>query len=233
VNVDDGRTANEPDEPTTEWLVNQIAHALRNPIFAALVQIEALALRGGQEPGIDKAADSVYKQLKRLEHNVNEMLLFGRPAKVQREPLDVTQLVNELVEAYRRGDREEAAEVTVTTSCDSLEARWDVAMVRTVLERLLDNAVQQTAAPHRISVHLSRSPDGQAVLSISDDGEGVAADLADRIFLPFFPQHRGRPGLGLAIAAKFTGLHGGTVSVASRPEGGAEARVLLPLDGPE
>ena len=230
---DDARTSREVEAPTTEWLVNQIAHALRNPIFAALVQLEALALRSGQAPGAEMTAETVYKQLKRLEHTVDEMLLYGRPAALRRTPVDVGRLVGEVADAYRRGEREEPAEVSLSSSTDGLQAHWDADAVRTILERLMDNAVQHTATPHRIEIRVSPDHDDQVMISIADDGDGIAADLADRIFLPFFPQHRGRPGLGLAIAAKFTDLHGGRLTVASRPQGGAEARVVLPLGGPE
>ena len=225
----DTHQANTPQEPTTEWLVNQIAHALRNPIFAALVQIEALALRAGHAPGSDKAADNVYKQLKRLEQAVNEMLAFGRQSKLARASVDVDHLVRSVAETYRRGDREDPAEVTVTGSCPDLQAPWDEGVVRSALERLMDNAVQQTKAPHRIDIQVDRNENGHVVISIVDDGDGIADDLKEQIFLPFFPQHRGRPGLGLAIANKFITLHGGRLTVESRPEGGTEARVVLPL----
>ena len=68
--------------PDPEWLVNQIAHALRNPIFAALVQSEALALKAANEPSLARSAQMVQNQLKRLEKNLEEMLLLGRPAKL-------------------------------------------------------------------------------------------------------------------------------------------------------
>jgi signal transduction histidine kinase len=71
---------------------------------------------------------------------------------------------------------------------------------------------------------------GRVVLTVRDEGEGIPEDLLPGVLLPFYPQHRGRPGLGLPIAVKFATLLGGTLIVESPPGNGTEVRVTLPLD---
>jgi K+-sensing histidine kinase KdpD len=218
----------QPSE--SEWLVNQIAHALRNPIFAASVQAEAISLRASQLPEITKPVSILYRQLKRLETSVDEMLLLGRPVKVSTHEVDVAKLLSTVAEDYRNGRRREAAEVEVALEQDDLKAEWDARVVQVMLERLLDNAVEHTTEPHSIRIKAT-SDNGQVTLTVCDEGEGIPEELKDRVFLPFFPQHRGRPGLGLAIAKKLAEALGGRIEISSEQGKGTEVRCILPTRG--
>ncbi len=210
------------------WLTNQIAHALRNQIFAALVHAEVLQQRVQQDPTLRRGVDALFTQVKRLETTIDEMLLFGRDVPVERSPVRVAGLLEEIAAEYRQGRRAEPADVRLAVDAE-LEASWDPRAVRVILERLLENAVQHSPAPH--TVELAASADGtDIVLSVSDRGEGVAEDVRERAFEPFFPQHQGRIGLGLTVAQKFAHALGGRVSLEPRPGGGTVACCRLPLD---
>jgi signal transduction histidine kinase len=219
-------------ELDSEWLVNQIAHALRNPIFAALVQVDALSLRTGQQPEARRAIETLQRQLRRLEETINDMLLFGRRVQLKRTAVDVDELVTTVADVYRRGERQEPAAVTVRPAGSGLSASWDPAAVRSILERLLDNAVQHSKPPHRVELRVEPDAEGRVTLAVRDEGEGIPHELRDRVMLPFFPQHRGRPGLGLAIAMKLTEQLGGTLTLESQPGVGTEVRVCLPRETP-
>jgi len=220
-------------DPTAdrEWLVNQIAHALRNPIFAATVQTEALHLRAGDPDAVIKTADALHGQLQRLSQNIDEMLLFGRPIRPAFERVSAAEIAATLVNRYRNGDREEPAEVTAETVDPELAGFWDRNAVLVILERLLDNAVQHTEAPHRVRLAAAATDDGMVVFRVSDDGAGIPPDILERALLPFFPQHSGRPGLGLAIADKFARFFGGSIEIDSAPGSGTVVRCILPLRG--
>jgi signal transduction histidine kinase len=214
----------------SEWLVNQIAHALRNPIFAALVQTEALSLRTSRSPEAQRAVSTLYGQLKRLEAQIDDMLLYGRPARPRPARLPVDDLVRSTAESYRVGNRGAAAEVVLDNQIGAAEVVWDPTMVRVILERLIDNAVEHTPAPHRIWLTAAAEGADRLCLTVRDQGDGIPADVQERMFLPFFPQHCGRAGLGLAIAKKFAEALGGTLAVRSRQGDGTEARCVLPRD---
>jgi signal transduction histidine kinase len=211
-----------------EWLVNQIAHALRNPIFAALVQTEALSMRTSQIPEAEKAIGSLYRQLKRLEAQVDDMLLYGRPARLTPTRVAVDDILEPVVQSYGRGDHDEPAEILVDNRVGAVQVEWDPGAVTAILVRLLDNAVQHTPPPHRVWIRLTESDGDDLVLTVSDQGEGIQDDLKDRVFLPFFPQHRGRQGLGLSIVRKLVNALGGTVAISSQQGAGTEARCVLP-----
>jgi len=225
--------ADTRDEPAAdrEWLVNQIAHALRNPIFAATVQTEALHLRANDPLAVTKTVESLHGQLQRLSTTIDEMLLFGRPIRASFEEVSVAETIASLVRRYHNGDRQEPAEVTAVEVDPELSGRWDRNAVIIILERILDNAVQHTEEPHEIRIAAAENSDGEVVFTISDQGAGIPPDILERALLPFFPQHSGRPGLGLSIAEKFARFFGGRIEIESVEGTGTVARCILPLRG--
>lgn len=212
-----------------EWLVNQIAHALRNPIFAATVQTEALHLRAGDPAAVAKTADSLHEQLLRLSGNIDEMLLFGRPIQAVFEEVSVAEILGTLVSRYANGDRVEAAEISADEVDPALTGWWDRNAVIVILERILDNAVQHTDEPHRIRIAATTTDNGSVAFTISDHGDGMPQEMVEKALLPFYPQHSGRPGLGLAIADKFASFFGGRIEIESTPDEGTTVRCVLPL----
>ncbi|MGD8441201.1 MAG: HAMP domain-containing sensor histidine kinase [Holophagae bacterium] len=211
-----------------EWLVNQIAHALRNPIFAASVQGEALQLRADDPAAVVKALDSMRGQLQRLSSIIDEMLLFGRPVRPTLEDVDVADALDSVAARYRAGDRQAPAEVSVGPIAPGLVGFWDRQLVTIVLERLLDNAVQHTEPPHRIEL-TAAADTGVIVVAVRDAGRGIPPDILEQALLPFFPQHSGRAGLGLAVADKMVRAHGGRIELESIEGEGTTARYVLPV----
>jgi signal transduction histidine kinase len=115
-----------------------------------------------------------------------------------------------------------------------LVAQVDPGRVRTILRNLLDNAVKYSPAGGSISCRLDAAGD-QAVITVADDGIGIAPADAERIFRRF---GRARPaagaaipgvGLGLYICRTLARLHGGDIKVRAKPEGGSAFLVSLPL----
>lgn len=217
--------------PDPEWLVNQIAHALRNPIFAATVQAEALALKARSSEELSRSAAMVQGQLKRLADDIDEMLLLGRPAYLNPRVTDLVAVARGVAESFRRGRGGDAAAVELRGPA-AAPFHSDPDAIRIILERLLRNAVQHTAPPHEVELEIEAAADGTATVSVRDRGAGMAPELLEKAFLPFFPQHRGRPGLGLAVAAKLAHALGGSIEIESEPGVGTTARLMLPPTAP-
>ena len=225
----DGQQPSSPGavKPDLEWIVNQVAHALRNPVFAALVQAEVLELRASDAQTVSAGVALVHAQLKRLETIIDEMLIFGRPANIERRPARAIELVEPVLESVRSREGTEPAAVRLVADSSDLEVDWDPRAVKLILERLLDNAVRHTESPHEIQVTLDHR-DGVVELSVHDEGEGMTAEILANALLPFFPQHGGRAGLGLAIAEKYARALGGQLDIQSREGHGTTVRCSLP-----
>jgi signal transduction histidine kinase len=227
------RNSQSGPPPDAEWLVNQIAHTLRNPIFAAMVQAEALVMRAGEDEGIANAAKLVYKQLKRLEVDINEMLLYGRPPKINPRRVRLAQVVEQVAARFQRGEHGQAARVEANLPPGDLELTTDPDAVVIVLDRLLLNAVQHTPEPHQVRIGLEFDDQNTLRFTVSDGGEGIPDNVQEKMYLPFYPQHSGRPGLGLAVAAKFAHALGGSLSIRSAEGVGTTVTVVVPANHPD
>ena len=217
-------------ESDREWLVNQIAHALRNPIFAASVQTEALHLRARDPQAVRETADKLHAQLRRLSGAIDEMLLFGRPYQAHHEDIVVAELLNNLTERYVTGHRRAPAQVRLAGKTAGLVGHWDRTAITVILERILDNAVEHTDEPHEIDLAAEADGERHIVFTVRDRGEGIPAEILDQVLLPFFPQHSGRPGLGLAIADKFVRELNGRIEIESTEGDGTTVRCVLPVN---
>jgi signal transduction histidine kinase len=103
--------------------------------------------------------------------------------------------------------------------------------VRQVLMNLVQNAVQASSRGNTVWAH-TRLDDGEAVVEVADQGEGIPEEHRERLFFPFFTTKRGGTGLGLAISNKIARAHGGELELAKSDDLGSTFRLRLPLEGP-
>jgi signal transduction histidine kinase len=113
-----------------------------------------------------------------------------------------------------------------------LQLAADAPKLERIVENLLVNAAKHTPAGTTIWVRLHAQDNG-VLLLVEDEGPGVPAQLREQIFQPFrqggtVADHAPGSGIGLALVARFAGLHGGRAWVQDRPGGGASFPVFLP-----
>jgi signal transduction histidine kinase len=111
--------------------------------------------------------------------------------------------------------------------------RADRERIRLALDALVENAVKFTSEGERVSI-MGRTDDGHVIVEVSDGGEGIPPDQAERIFERFARVDEGRTrgsggtGLGLAMVKAIIEAHGGSVSVESAPGLGSTFRMRIP-----
>lgn len=181
--------------PDPEWLVNQIAHALRNPIFAATVQAEALALKARSSDELSRSAAMVQGQLKRLADDIDEMLLLGRPAHLNPRATDLVAVARGVAESFRRGLGGDAASVELRTA-GAVPFLSDPDAIRIILERLLRNAVQHTEPPHEVELEVAVATDGAATVSVRDRAPAWRRSCSRRPSCRSSPSTGGGPASG-------------------------------------
>lgn len=139
-------------------------------------------------------------------------------------PVDLAQVAERA--AAQAHERFPKVEVVVKTSGKS-QVTADARRAAQVAEILLTNACE--AAKTHVTMHVAgSSKTGEVGWTIVDDGPGMAAELTDNLFEPFFTTRAGHSGLGLALARKLVTLHGGRLNVGNQPEGGFQAQVTWP-----
>ncbi len=219
--------------------VGDASHELRTPLASVQAYAE-LFERGARDRPADlaRAMAGIEREAKRMGILVDDLLLLarldqGRP--LERKAVDLTEVVGEAVDAARM--LEPGRPIDLVTP-GPLVVTGDRARLRQVVDNLLANVRAHTPPATAAAVRLAREQE-TAVVEVADEGPGLGAEQAARVFERFYradpsrSKDRGGSGLGLTIVAAIAAAHGGDASVLSAPGEGTTFRVSLPLDGPD
>lgn len=220
--------------------IRNMTHELKTPISTVSVAIEALQ---NFDALSDPARTREYLNISRLELNrlsllvdkVLRMSLFeqGEP-EIKPEPLDLRQLVEEVLAAMKIQFEKYRAEVSFSASGENFVLRGDRLHLTSVVYNLLDNALKYSHSSPQIAILLAQS-EGQLALQVRDRGRGIPAAYLERVFEKFFRVPTGDVhdvkghGLGLSYVAGVVRLHGGSIGVESTEGEGASFEVKLPV----
>jgi signal transduction histidine kinase len=183
-------------------LAATVAHELRNPLN--IISMAAV----GSPP---ETRAEIRAQIERADHLIQDLLSYSGEMRLSCKPV----LLGELVQRVAAGVPQQPIEVDIdpglTVLADPLRAEQ-------ILSNLIGNAIamMRGSAQPRIEVDAVRQADGMILLRVSDNGPGVAADLAPDLFQPFTTRRPGGTGLGLAIVRRLVEAHGGSVRLAAR-----------------
>jgi PAS domain S-box-containing protein len=212
-----------------------LGHELRNPLGTITNAIALLRSRGG-DPELARLGAVIQRQTTQLTRLVDDLLDVARvtsgKVELRREVVDLREIAHHCIDALTEAGRTSAHRLTLEGP--PVRVDGDPARLAQVISNLLDNALKYTPAGGEVRVVTAR--DGEtAVLRVRDSGEGIRADLVDRIFDLFVqePQAldrtRGGLGLGLTLVKRLVELHGGEVAATSAGEGrGSEFSIRLP-----
>ncbi|MCI4042009.1 HAMP domain-containing sensor histidine kinase [Streptomyces sp. TRM75563] len=203
--------------------VADAAHELRSPLTTLLASLE-VALAYPERTDWPRAVATAARQTGRLQTLAEDLLLLARldahaPTTDSGPPIDLAALVSRLVEEYEPPDR------PVTLTADGTATAYVHGSpddYERLLRNLVDNAARHAASRVRATV---RNQDEQVVLSVHDDGPGVPAEDAERIFERFVrrddarSRDHGGTGLGLAIARELAHRHRGTLDLVPSDRG--------------
>ena len=210
-----------------------VNHEFRTPL--AVVDSAATEQLSFPSPDIDsqlERAAQIRRACRRLTALVDNCLISDRldaPAfRLQLHRAPVMELVDDAAQlvhwSRRHRLRLDSAQAPAIWECDST-------LIRIALSNLVDNAVKYAKAGE-ITVRARTDDRGQLELTVSDQGPGLAPELALRIFERFERGHRSDQargfGLGLWVARRIARLHGGDIQAAPSPEGGTSFTLTLP-----
>jgi len=189
---------------------------------------------------LDRIMHRVEQESARMGVLVEDMLLLARldqQRPIEHRPVDLLTLAADAVQDARMIAPERTIELTVSSGAAFL-VLGDEVRLRQVIGNLMSNALTHTPEGTPVEVRILsgmlRSTPG-VVLEVADQGPGLRASQAERVFERFYRADQARTrkaggaGLGLAIVAALVAAHGGTVSVDSTPGHGATFRITLPL----
>ncbi|WP_376087900.1 PAS domain S-box protein [Roseomonas sp. CCTCC AB2023176] len=212
-------------------LLAGVAHELNNPLAILLAQA-ALLRETAATPDLLRRAERIHAAAERSGRIVKSFLAMARQEAPRREPVQVAAVVQAAVELTAYGARSAGIAVEVTHDALLPPVEGDRDLLSQVVANLLVNAqqvLQDRSGPRHVAVRTRRAGEG-VVVEVADSGPGVPAEIAGRIFEPYFttkPSGAGT-GIGLAICRNVVTSHGGRIELEDAPGGGALFRVWLP-----
>ena len=218
------QTLREADRRKDEFLA-MLAHELRNPLAPLRTGLELIRLAGNTTEAVASVRTMMEEQVAQMVRLIEDLLDVSRITtgniRLQRRPTLLSTLVNAAIEANRTAIRHGRMALEVNVPDVPVLVDVDPTRFVQILSNVLHNAVKFTDAGGRITlaVHVE-APDGSdaehVVLTVTDSGIGIPAELLPRVFDLFTQDDRSRHhadglGIGLALARRLIELHGGSI----------------------
>lgn len=203
-----------------------MAHEVRNPLGTIFNAVASLR-RAGHDGHEDKTSadlpdllDILQEEADRLQRLVADLLDFSRPSVVEVASTDLRPVLENAVDSARLdpalGGEAKEVHLQIADSLPSVDT--DARLLHRALVNLLVNALQNVAEDGEVSLRASVERD-MLCITVHNDGATVAADLAERLFEPFFTTRATGTGLGLAVVRRVAEDLGGSVRLEPRGEG--------------
>lgn len=214
-----------------QHLLHDISHELRSPLTRMQAAIGLLQ----QDPARLEMVERIDRESQRMDTLIEALLtlarLQGRPESIERESIDIVELLSVIAEDARFEAQIKGCQVRLQ-ACPTFVSRVNGELLYRCFENVIRNAVRHTRPNTTVVVVAEANGDaGGLVVRISDQGPGVEHSRLQSIFNPF---ERGLNeastgfGLGLAIASRAVKIHGGTILARNEPPGGLTVEINLP-----
>jgi signal transduction histidine kinase len=214
-----------------------LAHEIKNPLAGIKVAMQVLSEEASLSEEDRGVVKKVGQEVVRLESLMKNFLNFAKPAKPQLTGLNVNSLMNTILAFYvksRPGTPDRPNAVIIAKELQPVpETMADPMQLQQIFLNIVLNAVDAMPKGGRLGVRTSfEAGPGLIHIEISDTGNGISKEHADKIFHPFFTTKPKGTGLGLAISKQLIEQHGGSIAAAANPSGGTVFRIELPLISP-
>jgi two-component system, sporulation sensor kinase E len=205
-----------------------VAHEVRNPLGIIRASVQLMEESDCNPGRVREAADVIKHEIDRLDRVIKALLDFGRPAAPSLRPVDMRQVVEEVVLFTRRFASRASVEIVEEYAEDASTAMADPEQLKQVFVNLISNAVQAMSESGGTLNVATGAEDEFSYVRFTDNGPGMSEETMRKAFDPFYSTRDDGTGLGLTIVHRIVDEHGGHIEVTSDPERGTAFTVYLP-----
>ncbi len=210
-----------------------VAHEIGNPLNSLNIHLQIMEreLRDVKEKEIRDSLQELVEvssnEIKRLDQIIHSFLRALRPTQPQREPVEVTSLLEDTLKGMEReiSDRGVWVEREFPEKLPTLQL--DKGQMHQAFYNLIRNALQAMTGGGILTLGV-RVSDTAVAVSFSDTGSGIQAEDLGAIFQPYHTTKEEGTGLGLMIVQRIMQDHGGQIEIETRPDQGTTVTLLLP-----
>jgi len=210
-----------------------IAHEIKNPLGIINNAIWAIRKMTDVETvPIGEEIQIIGGEIQRMREIIDSMLTLSRDSKLDREDVDVAELLEMILMLVKKGFKERGIELEQHFA-EVPQIRANRNSMTQMFLNLMLNAGDAMPEGGRLTVDLDMDGESFVSIKISDTGQGISPEYIEKIFTPFFttkPTREGT-GLGLSLAYDTVSKHGGEITVQSEENHGTTFLIRLPLDG--
>lgn len=216
-------------------LATGLAHEIRNPLTA--INVRLFTLQKGMGKGTNEHSDAalIRNEIDRLEQILKNFLKLARPTEPKFTLLTAEPAFREVRDLLAPQLHSLAIELKLDSMANT-RFHADPLQLKQVLINLIQNAADSigrrgtiTLRARQDEVRLGGQPIESVILEVEDTGVGIAPEVQERLFDPFFSTKENGTGLGLPIAAKIIDQHKGILDFETQPGHGTTFRVILPM----
>ncbi len=207
----------------------QLAHQIRTPLSSALLYASHLS---NEELGAERRerfSERIKVSLQLMERQINDMLAFTRGGQYSPELFDLIPLLEETIQMLDPGLKKNSAKLSFT---NLIPGRCIVSGNRDALQgavmNIATNSLKHGGEGVRLEMELCQTSDKSLSLTIRDNGPGIAPEIQDKVFDPFFTTSTSGTGLGLAVVQAVILDHNGRIALQAPDEDGASFKIELP-----
>lgn len=220
-----------------EQFLGMVTHEIKGVLTVLSGYTQLITRPEGRRPDIvERLAVAVPPQMQRLARLVNDLQDLSRIERdsfqIHRGRCDLVEMARSVVEEQQPGTN--GHRIVLESEVDGLLGQWDCDRLAQVLSNLVRNAVNYSPAGGEVTVRVAVL-DGQARVSVRDQGVGIAAEDIPRLFKPYSRLERTQEvkgtGLGLLISKAIVEAHGGNIDVQSQLNRGSTFTFALPMEG--
>lgn len=214
-------------------LMSGVAHEVKNPLNAMVLQLEVLKARlGDNGEAVKPQVDVLAEEIQRLDRVVKTFLDFTRPVEIHTAEAEIAPLVREVFALAEPQARTNNVQLVLEPNGTTAPVYVDRDLMKQALLNLVLNGCQ--AMPHGGELVVAPHALPNAVeLEIRDSGVGIPPDAQKRIFSLFYTTKPGGTGVGLAMAFRIVQLHNGSIEFSSEVNRGTTFRITLPAASQE
>jgi two-component system sensor kinase FixL len=203
-----------------------VAHEVKNPLAGIRGAIQVI---GGRLPAGSKDAAVVKEIIARvdaLNDLMKDLLLFARPPTPRFAPMQIVSLLQTVADLVRQDPALNRLRIDVVGSVPPVTG--DAELLKIIVQNLILNAVHATEGRGVIRVAVVVT-DGGSEITVADNGPGIASDVREKLFTPFFTTKARGTGLGLCTAKRLIEAQGGAINLDCPREGGTVVTLQLPV----
>ena len=206
-----------------------LAHQIRTPLSSALLYASNLKRRHMQDDARIQVGEKIFSRLRHLEQLVNNMLMYARGGTVGEEYFTATDLMHDMRQSLEAQLQSSRTQLEINDETCETRLHGNRQMLLSGLINLTVNAIQAMGSGGVLQCNAAPINAQTIELRIIDNGPGIATELQQQIFSPFYTTRKEGTGLGLAVVQAIIQAHKGSVRLESEPGQGSTFILELPV----